>query len=612
MAQIGGGGAHGARIIEIRAEKVSRKLGTRRDGPLQCQGVTVVSDPSQSPGRLTLADGQRLGAVTSVDADHVEIALADPSLSARVTVSDLVALAVGEDYLIGLVSGLDRRAADDVRVRVMPVGTFHPGAGRSGTFRLGASKHPHIDADAHLVEGEQLSRFMAILGEDVAAGERLVLGRYVADRDTGAIADGNRLLQRHMAILGTTGTGKSWAVALLLERAARLQHANVIVLDLHGEYVPLTEGEGDRPPIARALRVAGPADLLYAADAALHIPFWLLERDELLSLILGEHDPNAGDQRLWLTDRVQTLKRSTLAERGAHDAVATATVDSPVPYKLEQLLDWAHRDEVEVIVRQPSGRVDPGPYAGKLGGLISRLEARLADPRYGFIFQPPDVAGGDDWLLATAQKLLSAGQGEEGIKVIDLSEVPTAILPMVAGVLVRLVYNIQFWMDPGQRTPVCIVCDEAHTYLPADRSDSPVHRVALDAFEAIAKEGRKYGVCLAVVSQRPSDVSRTILSQCNNFVIMRLTNDQDQDVVSRVVPDALASVTGVLPLLDVGEAIVVGDALLLPLRIKLDAPAIGPASATMPYWSMWSSKSSSDDAIAAGVEALRHQWRGPS
>lgn len=574
--------------------------------------MTFVSDPSPSAGPLSLSEGLRLGAVTSVDAERVEVALSDPAYSARVTVSDLVALAVGEDYLIGLVSDLARGADGEVRVRTMPVGTFHPGPGDSGSFRLGASRHPHIDADAHLVEGEQLSRFMAILGEDVAAEERLELGSYVADRSTSAIADGNRLLQRHMAILGTTGTGKSWAVALLLERAARLRHANVIVLDLHGEYGPLTTPDGDRPAIARALRVAGPADLLYAADAALHVPFWLLERDELLSLILGEHDANAGDQRLWVTDRVQTLKRSTLAERGAHEAVSTATVDSPVPYKLEQLLEWAHRDEVEVIIRQPSGRVDPGPYAGKLGGLISRLEARIADPRYAFIFQPPEVAEGDDWLIDTAQKLLSAGHGEDGIKVIDLSEVPTAILPMVAGVLVRLVYNVQFWMNAGERTPVCIVCDEAHTYLPADRSDSPVHRVALDAFEAIAKEGRKYGVCLAVVSQRPSDVSRTILSQCNNFVIMRLTNDQDQDVVSRVVPDALAGVTGVLPLLDVGEAIVVGDALLLPLRIKLDAPVIGPASATLPYWSMWSTKPSSFDAIAGGVEALRNQWRGPT
>lgn len=559
---------------------------------------------------LVLADGLRLGSLASVDADRMLIELADAEMATRVTVSDLVAVPAEHGFLIGLVEAVSRRAELPVEVRIMPVGTFEAAASGSGSFRLGASRHPHLGAPCHLIEGTNLTRFMTILGEDVPEGERLQLGHYLADQASAAIADGNRLLQRHMAILGTTGTGKSWTVALMLERAARLRHANILVLDLHGEYTPLTEASEEREAVARQLRVAGPADLLYAADAALHIPFWLLERDELASLILSESDPHAGDQRLWLTDRVQTLKRSTLSEQGTTAGLTTATADSPVPYQLEHLLDWARRDEVEIIVRHPSGRVDPGPFAGKLGGLISRLEARLADPRYAFIFQPPEAATVDDWLLETAHKLLSTGEADLGIKIVDLSEVPAPILPMVAGVLVRLVYNIQFWMEPSRRTPVCVVCDEAHTYLPADRTDSPVHRVALEAFETIAKEGRKYGVCLAVVSQRPSDVSRTILSQCNNFVIMRLTNDQDQDVVSRVVPGTLTAITGLLPLLDVGEAIVVGDALLLPLRVKLDAPERQPASATLPYWSMWSTQASSYDAISAGVEALRQQWRG--
>ncbi|HWD63856.1 MAG TPA: ATP-binding protein [Solirubrobacteraceae bacterium] len=561
---------------------------------------------------LALTGGLKLGILASVDPDRMLVELSDPKLTSRVTVSDLVAIPADEGCLIGLVEGAARQPDKRVEIRVMPVGTFHPTASASGggSFRLGASRHPHLGAPCHLIDGDNLTRFMAVLGEDVPEEERLQLGRYLADRQSVAIADGNRLLQRHLAILGTTGTGKSWTVALLLERAARLRHANILVLDLHGEYAPLTQATDEHEAVARHLRVAGPADLLYAADAALHVPFWLLERDELASLVLSESDPQAGDQRLWLTDRVQTLKRSTLSERGTTAGLTTATADSPVPYQLEHLLDWARRDEVEIIVRQPSGRVDPGPFAGKLGGLISRLEARLADPRYAFIFQPPEAATVDDWLLDTAHKLLSAGPADLGIKIVDLSEVPAPILPMVAGVLVRLVYNIQFWMEPSERTPVCVVCDEAHTYLPADRQESAVHRVALEAFETIAKEGRKYGVCLAVVSQRPSDVSRTILSQCNNFMIMRLTNDQDQDVISRVVPGTLNAITGLLPLLDVGEAIVVGDALLLPLRIQMDPPDRHPASATLPYWTMWSSHSSSYDAISAGVEALRHQWRG--
>ena len=160
-----------------------------------------------------------------------------------------------------------------------------------------------------------------------------------------------------------------------------------------------------------------------------------------------------------------------------------------------------------------------------------------------------------------------------GIKAIDFSEVPAAILPLVAGVLSRLVYNVQFWMDPADRTPVCIVCDEAHLYLPERCAPhGRAARRAARSFEAIAKEGRKYGVCIAVVSQRPSDVSRTILSQCNNFMIMRLTNDQDQEVIRHLVSATLSSLTGVLPMLDVGETVLIGDAILLPMRIKLDTP----------------------------------------
>jgi DNA helicase HerA-like ATPase len=565
---------------------------------------------------VRLEEGERIGELALVDPDQLEIDLADPAASARVTVSDLVALPAGQEFLVGIVSGVARAGrgpgeAPSLVARVMPVGTFDPAAAAGGAFRLGAARHPVVGAPCHLLEGEQLRGFMAALGSDVPADERLVLGHYLADTESPAIADGNRLLQRHLSVLGNTGAGKSWTVALLLERAARLRHSNLIVLDLHGEYASLCEPADGRPPMARRLRIAGPNDLLLAGEDALHVPYWLLERDELLSLILNEQDPDAPDQRLALTDRVQTLKRSTLSYSGSHDAIATATVDSPVPYQLQHLVDWLKRDEIETIIRHPTGRVDPGPFNGKLGGLISRLEARIADPRYGFIFQPPEYTEQGDWLVDTASRLMSSAEGEPGIKVVDLSEVPSAILPLVAGVLGRLVYNVQFWMRPEDRTPVCLVCDEAHLYLPAAQETTPVERVALGAFEAIAKEGRKYGVCLMVISQRPSDVSHTILSQCNNFIVMRLTNDLDQQVIAHVVPGALADIRGLLPMLDVGEALVIGDALLMPTRIKINRPQIRPDSATMPLWTMWSTRPASHEAIAAGVNALRSQWRGP-
>ncbi len=581
--------------------------------------------PAGEPQPLDLRSCPLLGRVTRLDRNRLEVELSDPGLAQRVTVSDLVALATDGDFLIGLVEAVQLRQArpardglagdgparaSSVALQVMPVGRLSPGdGGGRATFRRGASGYPHVGSACHLVEGEQLHGFMSLLGRGVAPEEQLVLGRYAADRETEAIADGNRFFQRHLALIGSTGAGKSWAVALMLERASRLSHPNLIVLDLHGEYTPLARGGDLGRPIARSLRVAGPGDVARPNEDALFLPYWLLERDELMALVLNPDDPDAADHVFRFTEHVQTLKRVSLVDQGRRLALATFTVDSPIPYRLEHLVELLRRDDAEKIPQPPSNRLEPGPYFGRLTSFVSRLEARAADPRYGFIFDPPEETFGYDWLGEMAAKLLGEGAGGAGIKIVDLSEVPSAIVPLVAGVLARLVYDIQFWMDPARRTPVCLICDEAHLYLPAREDSGPVHRAALDVFEAIAKEGRKYGVGLVVVTQRPTDVSSTILSQCNNFVIMRLTNDHDRSMVERLIPEHLAGVTGVLPALEPGEGVVVGDALLLPTRIEFDPPAVKPASTTQPYWSLWTERSSNGDAIAAGVEALRNQLR---
>jgi hypothetical protein len=284
-------------------------------------------------------------------------------------------------------------------------------------------------------------------------------------------------------------------------------------------------------------------------------------------------------------------------------------VDSPIPYRLSTLLSWLQSDDTEKIVRQPSGNVEPGPYYDRLTRFIGRFAARVADGRYAFMFQPPGECLEYEWLESFVAMLLDAGFDKPGIKVIDFSEVPAEALPVVVGVIARLLYDVQFWTDPRQRTPISFICDEAHLYLPVTETRDPVHRVALRAFEQIAKEGRKYGVGLVVVTQRPADVSRTVVAQCNNFVVMRLTNDRDQQVIEQLVPESLARLTDVLPLLEVGEAVVLGDALLLPSPVRFDPPAIKPASATRAFWSDWSAQPTSSDAIVDGVESLRRQVR---
>lgn len=179
----------------------------------------------------------------------------------------------------------------------------------------------------------------------------------------------------------------------------------------------------------------------------------------------------------------------------------------------------------------------------------------------------------------------------------------------MTGTLARLLYDIQFWMNANSRTPVTLLCDEAHLYLPVKDDADSVQRQALWSFERIAKEGRKYGFSLLVVSQRPSDVSRTIISQCNNFLALRLTNDSDQNVIKRLMPDSLAGLTAMLPLLDTGEALLLGDAVLLPTRIKLDQPQVKPDSAPRDFWKEWGSLNPDLDLLVTAVECLRSQSR---
>ena len=252
-----------------------------------------------------------------------------------------------------------------------------------------------------------------------------------------------------------------------------------------------------------------------------------------------------------------------------------------------------------------------GDWEGKLTRFIARLESKLEDKTYGFMFQPSPESNNYGWLSDVLCKLLGYTDGCAGIKIVDFSEVPSDVLPVVTGTLARLLYNVQFWMTPEKRTPFTLICDEAHLYLPVKDEADTVQKQALYNFERIAKEGRKYGVSIIAVSQRPADVSKTILSQCNNFIVLRLTNEKDKSVIKNLLPDSLKSTIEFLPLLDVGEALVVGDAILLPSKLLLDRPSPDhqPISATKNFWDEWDSIKPNNVAITDAVEALRSQSR---
>ncbi len=456
---------------------------------------------------------------------------------------------------------------------------------------------PEIDSTCYILKDAHLEEFMRVISECGNGEDSLELGSYKLNENARAYVDGNKLFQRHAALLGSTGSGKSWTVASILERSSRLPSSNLVVFDLHGEYKELS--------YAKQLRIPGPDEVDVDDDSLLFLPYWLLNSEEIQSLFVDRSEFSAHNQVVVVQDAITEQKKAFLQENDRTDLLQSFTLDSPIPYSLNNVigkLKYLNEEKVEGS-RGPKN----GPFNGEFSRLLVRMASRLNDRRYGFLFNSPDKYNQYDSLSMIAEKLMEFGEQKQSIKVIDFSEVPADILPVIIGLVARIIYQVQFWTDPKNRRPVAFVCDEAHLYLPR-KEGNPVERRAVEAFEKIAKEGRKYGVALMIVSQRPSDVSATILSQCNNIISLRLTNADDQATVRKLLPESLESLLEALPIMDVGEAMVVGDSVLLPSRIKIDPPTEKPLSATIDFWSRWQEKVTNAD-FALAVENMRRQNR---
>ncbi|AIE03631.1 TPA: ATP-binding protein [Klebsiella variicola subsp. variicola] len=456
---------------------------------------------------------------------------------------------------------------------------------------------PEIDTTCYILKDAHLEEFMRVISECGNGQNSLELGSYKLNENARAYVDGNKLFQRHAALLGSTGSGKSWTVASILERSSRLPSSNLVVFDLHGEYKELS--------YAKQLRIPGPDEVDVEDDSLLFLPYWLLNSEEIQSLFVDRSEFSAHNQVVVVQDAITEQKKDFLQTNGRTDLLQSFTLDSPIPYSLSNVigkLKYLNEEKVDGS-RGPKN----GPFNGEFSRLLVRMASRLNDRRYGFLFNSPDKYNLYDSLSMIAEKLMEYGEQKQSIKVIDFSEVPADILPVIIGLVARIIYQVQFWTDPKSRRPVAFVCDEAHLYLPR-KEGNPVERRAVEAFEKIAKEGRKYGVALMIVSQRPSDVSATILSQCNNIISLRLTNADDQTTVRKLLPESLESLLEALPIMDVGEAMVVGDSVLLPSRIKIDPPTQKPLSATIDFWSRWQENVTNTD-FALAVENMRRQNR---
>ena len=481
---------------------------------------------------------------------------------------------------------------------VQVVGEGQPSIG----FDRGVSQYPTIGDEAHLVTERDL---LAIYGRP--ADRRFVqVGRLASADSIPALVDIDRLVTRHSAVLGTTGSGKTTTVAGILAALSDASHypsARILVIDIHGEY---GRALADRAAIFRISRAT-------SHERQLYIPYWAMTFDEFLAVTLGPIH-NDGDRGA-VIDRIMQLKLRSIEgtpRRGAtHDSL---TVDSPVPFSIHRFwfdlycemraTHYARSGEAQseatraLEVDVAGSPLQAGDVMGAIppvfkpvkdvagdqekirwsqsslgiGPQIDGLGSRLRDPRFDFLFRPgPYLPNADGEIAEDLDGLLASWLGDDKpISILDLSGVPPSIQSEVVGALLRIVYDALFWArdipEGGRERPLLLVLEEAHAYLNAE------HGAASAAVRRVAKEGRKYGIGVMLVSQRPAEIESTILSQCGTLFALRLTNSIDRGIVKSVASDNLEGLFDMLPVLRTGEAIIVGEAVNLPIRTLIDRP----------------------------------------
>ncbi len=574
---------------------------------------------------LNFTSSNSIANVFSVDTGTVFAKVNDLDELRRLQVNQLIAIQSSKagQLQIGLINKITRKAIDldtslddeieetDISllnsenlIKVTLIGTLFDAIGtQTDVFKRTIDSVPEIDAECYPMRGSDITSFMSTISKTATEAEKpLNIGSYSIDENADAYLDGDKLFQRHAVVVGSTGSGKSWCVARLVEQIADLDNPNCILFDIHGEY----STEDFKKNGISHFRIANPSDLeeeQKLSNNILMLPYWLLTYEEMLAMLLDRSDNNAPNQAMLFSRAVTEYKRNFLEKNSENEILGSFTIDSPVPYELDKVIEELENKDTE-RVDGARGKKN-GPYHGKLTRFIQRLQAKQQDKRLGFLFDVNDDELRMKWLEEFCNSLMKGDQ-KTGVKVIDFSEVPSDILPLIISLVARIIFSVQQWTKSENRHPISLFCDEAHLYIPEKNVTDSISQIGLNTFERIAKEGRKYGVGLIVISQRPSEVNKTVMSQCNNFISLRLTNVEDQSVIKRLLPDNLSGLTDVMPILDIGEALVVGDASLLPTRINIAEPEIKPSSATVNFWQEWGSDEIVQD-LEKAIKNLRMQ-----
>ena len=510
-----------------------------------------------------LADTNCIGMVENVDTRKVVVGVENEGVLNTLKINDIVVLggSNSDEKLIGILTKVTKKKVEFDETEqtedlsysnnccvINLVGSFYNkyGAGSENKFKRAINTYPEINSKVYQANEAAMQMIMNAVSGKAAESKSLEIGHFASNKDVAAILDGNRFFQRHACIVGSTGSGKSYTVAGILEKANQLSHSNMIVFDLHGEYNELT--------YADQIKICDETD-------GLHIPLWFFNYEEIHSLFVESSEGTSTNQRAAVINYILQKKKEYIKNNMSVVSEEIVTADTPVPFSAKELIEYLEKQNILDI--------DTGEIY-KSGN--NKGQAKTKRGQYQFAAR---IMGNDKYR----------------IKVIDLSEVPSDMLAIIIGIVTRIIYDIQFWMTPAKdevRHPLVLVCDEAHIYMSNDMSKmKAVEKKSLEIFEKIAKEGRKYGIGLLIVSQRPAELNTTIMSQCNNIVSLKVTNDRDKSAVAAMLTDSLVGIVEMLPNLDVGECVVVGDAIMLPSKIILDKPKEKPKSATIDFWDRW-------------------------
>lgn len=516
---------------------------------------------------------------------------------------------LGIAELAGPVAPLETVQVGERWLQVQLLGEIDRGTDR---FQRGVGSYPGLDDPVHFATAEQLAAVFPPPGE-----QHLRLGRLAAAEQVPLCVDTSRFVVRHAAVVGSTGAGKTSAVASLLQGFVRggWSAAHIVVIDPHGEY-------------ARALEDSGSVrSVLAEGDSRLRVPYWALPAADILRIFAGSTGGATVARRF---DELVTEARREFAEQADWLTVdlTAVTADTPIPFDLRPIwhrLDYENRetrqnkadsDTARVIDQGDpaalrSARFEPygpagqpphqGPLYGTYGTIPELLRLGLLDPRLRFFQEPQGDPHAHDPLVDVMQEWLG---GDRPVSVLDFSGVSAEASDIAIGVVLSLLFEVALRSEPtglgiGRPSPVLIVLEEAHRYLGAEAS--PLTR---DSANRIAREGRKYGVGLLLVTQRPTELPKTALAQCGTLVALRLSNAEDQGTIRAALPDSVAGLAAVLPSLRTGEAIISGEAVVLPARALVDKPDPLPLAEdpSLAPWRQQPQARRFEEALAA--------WRG--